>query len=145
MAFLFALCQSQRRSAAIPVYVYRCSIPDCAYWQEERQSFADPRLSVCPACSSPTYQRVPQVPAMVHVKGSRMVNGELRLRRPKVIREGDGSETVYGSVREATLNEYERAPHPRVAKKNIQDLKAHGLIPGTREAAFAAALEEPRR
>ena len=61
----------------------------------------------------------------------------------QVIRERDGSETVYRTLQEAQRAELERCPHPMIAKKNVRDtLVRGGLVPGTPQAQRAAALDE---
>ena len=37
----------------MPIYAYRCST--CGHAQDVLQRIADPVLSICPACSAPTY------------------------------------------------------------------------------------------
>jgi len=133
----------------VPVHrAYRCA--QCHYAAEETQRIGDPPLSVCPTCRAPSYQVVPQLPAAVLYRGgtpsrsrSGYVNGSVKLRREKVIRERDGSETVYRTLEDAQRGEMERCPHPLVARANVRDsIMRGGLIPGTKRAAFAQALDD---
>jgi len=99
-----------------------------------------------PACSAPSLLPVPAWQGSLLLPGGttgRYVNGEVKLRREHVIRERDGSETVYVSKEQMRRKELERTNgNEALARKNLQTLSQSGLIPGTDRAKYAAAVEE---
>lgn len=137
----------------MPRRVYRCS--DCGQLIERVETWEDqgPAGLVC-ICGAATWQRVPQAPQLV-MPGrwpDRYVDGERRFRRRFVGYNQDGSETVYESLAQAERGERERlegqtrltaAEQQRVAAANVRHLRrSEGLLPGTKAALEAQAIEE---
>lgn len=69
------------------------------------------------------------------------VNGEQRFRRPEIVRERDGSETVYTSLAQMKRAELERTSHPKIAADNVRRA-AKRLLPHTNAAKFQTAIED---
>jgi len=134
----------------MPHRVYRCRV--CAATEERIERWDDAGPLRCPKCAATAYHRVPQLPAAVTVKGSAHVNGERRFIRERVVQNGDGSETRYGSLQEARSGEYERVAgvtsnglaRTLLAKSNARKL-ASGMLPGRDSTLYRQAVEAPRR
>lgn len=122
---------------------YRCSV--CTKTTEIAQPITAPLLTVCadPSCNSPALLSVPSWKGSSILSGGaagRMVNGEQRFRRPEIVRERDGRETVYTSLEQMRRGELERAPHPKIAADNVKRA-AKRLLPHTNAAKFQEAIE----
>jgi hypothetical protein len=122
---------------------YRCQI--CQHTEDVEQPISAPLLTVCgvSSCASPSLRVVPTWQGFAVLSGGttgRMVNGEQRFRREEIVRERDGSETVYTNLREMRGRERERAPHPRIAADNVKRA-ARRLLPHTPQAQYQQAIE----
>jgi hypothetical protein len=119
---------------------YKCGI--CTRESSCRESISAPLLTVCPYldCGSPSLKVVPSWTGRPLITGTAHVNGERRFRRPEVVQERDGSETVYTSLKQMARSELDRAIHPTIAKDNVKRA-AKRLLPGTKQAAYQEAME----
>lgn len=139
----------------MPTREYRCRV--CGQGEERVEAWDATGPTCCPYCRSTAYHRTIFAPTF-HLKGGgdgRMVGGDRPFIRERVVRNADGSETKYSSLREARYGELERArrvlPEPHqglartlLAKKNAHDL-ASGMLPGRDSTKLRQAMEEPRR
>lgn len=82
--------------------------------------------------------RVPQSPKFL-VKGERYVNGERKLGMRFEVKNRDGSESAYDSVKGAYRGELDRGVTPVVARKNVEYLTKQGYVPGTWQHDFKQA------
>lgn len=119
------------------IYEYQC--PDCGSAWELRHGMQEqaPLYCVCGTLTTKAFTR-PRI-----ITGTRFVNQEQRLRRPYVIREKDGSETVYTSVQQVKNQEGER--NDLSAPNNVARLTKQGYVPGTWQADFADACDNAPR
>jgi hypothetical protein len=123
---------------------YRCGV--CLKTDDIQQPISAPLLTVCAvsSCGAPALAPVPSWQGSVVLPGGaagRMVNGENRFRKPEIVRERDGRETVYTSLEQMKRGELERAPHPKIALDNVKRA-ARRLLPHTDAAKFQTAIEE---
>lgn len=123
---------------------YRCQV--CRRESEARESIAAPLLTVCAFadCRSPSLRPLPAAGVTVLFRGGqagRLVNGDQRFRRPEVVREKDGRETVYTSLEQMRRAELERVSHPKIAEDNVRRA-AKRLLPHTDAARYQSAIEE---
>lgn len=85
-------------------------------------------------------RRVPQGGQALVVRGSHLK--ERPLRREFVANNRDGSDVVYRTQEQAYRSELERTGNPRIAAYNMKQLRTFGYVPGTPQAAQAAAIDE---
>jgi putative FmdB family regulatory protein len=136
----------------MPRREYRCRV--CGATEERSERWDDRGPQACPKCQATAYHRVPQA-TLFHLKGGsadRLVGGTRPFIRERVVQNGDGSETKYGSLQEARRGEWERSAQvtpnamarAKLAQRNAHDL-ASGMLPGRDSTKFRQAVEEPRR
>ncbi len=74
----------------MPIYAYRCET--CGFQQDVLQKMSDARLTVCPSCANPTFQK--QVTAAgFQLKGSGWYVTDFRNPAAKTGAKSEGSET----------------------------------------------------
>lgn len=121
---------------------YRCQI--CTRESEARQRIDSPLLTVCPLedCRSAALLPKPSWEGTVTFPGGRAaaMYGETRFRREEVVRERDGSESVYRSVEQMRRAELDRAIHPKIAEDNVRRA-AKRLLPHTDAAKYQESIE----